>query len=123
MYKILAVEDSASNRDLIKRFLMRNEFSVVLAKDGYEAIKVAKEEMPDLILMDLGLPELNGWDATQKLKADKETSHIPIIALTAHAMTRDRTKALESGCDDIELKPFDFNSLLKKMSKLLESNN
>ena len=116
---ILLVEDNELNRDMLTRRLERNKFSVICAKDGQEGIDKSKAENPDIILMDLSLPVLDGWTAAQKLKADTTTKSIPIIALTAHAMKGDREKALEAGCDDYDTKPIDFERLLNKINSLM----
>ena len=117
--KILLVEDNDLNRDMLSRRLIKRGFTVLLALNGKEGIDKATNEKPDLILMDLSLPIINGWDATREIKANKETSNIPIIALTAHAMAEDRKKALDAGCDEYDTKPIEFNVLLDKINKLL----
>ena len=117
--KILLVEDNELNRDMLSRRLERKEFIVICAKDGQEAIDSAKSEKPDIILMDLSLPVVDGWSASKILKSDSNTQSIPIIALTAHAMKGDREKAIEAGCDDYDTKPIDFIRLLDKINKLL----
>ena len=117
--KILLVEDNDLNRDMLSRRLIKRGFTVILALNGKEGIDKAANEKPDLILMDLSLPIINGWDATREIKANKETSNIPIIALTAHAMAEDRKKALDAGCDEYDTKPIEFNVLLDKINKLL----
>jgi two-component system cell cycle response regulator DivK len=119
MPKILLVEDNEMNRDMLSRRLMRKDFEVVLAVDGQDGVNLAQSEMPDLILMDMSLPVLDGWEATRQLKAGAATGHIPIIALTAHAMSSDRDKALEAGCDDYDTKPVDLPRLLSKIEALL----
>ena len=118
--KILLVEDNELNRDMLTRRLKRKGFSVVPAKNGQEAIDMSKSENPDIILMDLSLPVIDGWTAAKKLKGDSTTKSIPIIALTAHAMKGDREKALDAGCDDYDTKPVDFERLLGKIDKLIE---
>jgi len=118
MTKILLVEDNEDNRDMLSRRLERKNFVVSLAVDGEEGVKKAGEESPDLILMDMSLPIMDGWEATQSLKNNPETANIPVIALTAHAMSSDRDKALEAGCDDYDTKPVDFKRLLEKIEKL-----
>src|SRR2546421_995996 len=120
MHKILLVEDNEMNRDMLSRRLMRKGFQVVLAVDGQSGVDMARAEAPDLILMDMSLPVLDGWEATRKLKAAPETRGIPVIALTAHAMAGDREKALEAGCDDYDTKPVEFARLLAKIQALLE---
>ena len=117
--KVLLVEDNELNRDMLSRRLERKEFIVICAKDGQEAIDSAKSEKPDIILMDLSLPVVDGWSASKILKSDSSTKSIPIIALTAHAMKGDREKAIEAGCDDYDTKPIDFERLLDKINKLL----
>jgi len=119
MHRILLVEDNEMNRDMLSRRLIRKGFEVMLAIDGQSGVEMAKTEVPDLVLMDMSLPILDGWEATRRLKADAETRQIPVIALTAHAMSSDREKALESGCDDYDTKPVDMPRLLSKIYKLL----
>jgi len=117
--KILLVEDNDLNRDMLSRRLIKRGFTVLSAVNGKEGIDKAANEKPDLILMDLSLPIINGWDATREIKANKETSSIPIIALTAHAMAEDRKKALDAGCDEYDTKPIEFDGLLDKINRLL----
>src|SRR5947207_2093499 len=119
MHKILLIEDNEMNRDMLSRRLMRKGFQVVLAVDGQSGVDMARTEAPDLILMDMSLPVLDGWEATRRLKADPRTQHIPIIALTAHAMSSDRDKTLEAGCNDYDIKPVDLPRLLSKIEALL----
>src|SRR6187397_2902671 len=119
MPKILLVEDNEMNRDMLSRRLQRKGYEVVLAMDGQSGVESAKTEAPDLVLMDMSLPVLDGWEATRRLKADAATRHIPVIALTAHAMSGDREKALEAGCDDYETKPVELPHLLAKIAALL----
>ncbi len=119
MTKTLLVEDDELNRDMLARRLTRRAYEVVIAPDGRTAIDLAESEIPDVILMDLNLPEIDGWEATRRLKSDHMTRHIPIIALTAYAMTYDRDSALEAGCNDFETKPVDFCQLLGKIDKWL----
>ena len=119
MPRILVVEDNEMNRDMLSRRLQRREYEVLLALDGRQGIAMARSESPDLILLDLSLPEIDGWEATRRLKADPATRDIPVIALTAHAMARDREKAFEAGCDDYDTKPVDFRRLLRKIETLL----
>lgn len=119
MAKILLVEDNEMNRDMLSRRLVRNGFEVVMAVNGQEGLDMAVRENPDLILMDMSLPVLDGWDATRQLKADPKTAGIPVIALTAHAMDSDRQKALEAGCDDFDTKPVELSRLLAKIDALL----
>ena len=118
MTKILLVEDNEDNRDMLSRRLERKDFVVTLAVDGQEGVDKAKAEQPDLILMDMSLPVMDGWEATREIKANPETANIPIIALTAHAMSSDREKAIEAGCDDYDTKPVDFPRLIEKIAKL-----
>ena len=115
---VLLIEDNELNRDMLKRRLERKEFTVSCAKDGQSGIDMAKNEMPDIILLDLSLPVIDGWNVARKLKADVNTKDIPIIALTAHAMKGDREKALDAGCDDYDTKPVNLEGLLNKMYKL-----
>ena len=121
MPKILLVEDNEMNRDMLSRRLQRKGYQVVLALDGQSGVELAQSEAPDLILMDMSLPVLDGWEATRKLKAAPQTRAVPIIALTAHAMAGDRERAIESGCDDYDTKPIDFRRLLVKIEMLLRS--
>ena len=122
MSKILLVEDDEMNRDMLSRRLLRKGYEIVIAMDGAHGLEMTHTENPDLILMDLSLPELDGWEATRRLKADSAYQHIPIIALTAHAMVSDREKALEAGCDDYDTKPVELPRLLAKIQALLEGN-
>jgi two-component system, cell cycle response regulator DivK len=117
--KILLVEDNEMNRDMLSRRLQRRGYDVVVALDGEEGIELARRETPDLILMDMSLPVLDGWEATRRLKSEQATQGIPVIALTAHAMRGDREQALDAGCDDYDIKPVDFPRLLAKMEALL----
>lgn len=119
MAKVLLVEDNEMNRDMLSRRLARRGYFVVVAKDGLEGVSMATHETPDIILMDMSLPEIDGWEATRRIKAAPETASIPIVALTAHAMASDREKALEAGCDDFDTKPVELSRLLEKMEKLL----
>ncbi len=119
MPKILLVEDNEMNRDMLSRRLERKGYEVVLALDGPSGVEMAQTQAPDLILMDMSLPVLDGWEATRRLKADDATKHIPVIALTAHAMSSDRDKALEAGCDDYDTKPVELPRLLGKIEALL----
>jgi CheY-like chemotaxis protein len=119
MAKILLVEDNEMNRDMLSRRLMRKGFDVVMAVDGGQAVTMAEGERPDLILMDMSLPVIDGWEATRRVKAAEATGHIPIIALTAHAMAGDREKALGAGCDDYDTKPIEMPRLLEKIDALL----
>jgi two-component system, cell cycle response regulator DivK len=119
MPKILLVEDNELNRDMLSRRLIRLGYSMTIAVDGREALEMAVLEEPDLILMDLSLPEIDGWEATRRLKASPVTQHIPVIALTAHAMSGDREKALDAGCDDFDTKPVELPRLIEKIEALL----
>ena len=119
MAKILLVEDNELNRDMLKRRLERREHEVAIAVDGAEGVEKASSEKPDIILMDLNLPILDGWEATRQIKANEDTSGIPVIALTAHAMTGDQKKAIEAGCDDYDTKPVELPRLLEKIGALL----
>lgn len=120
--KILLVEDNEMNRDMLTRRLVKKGFEVISATDGQEAINLAQSTLPSLILMDMSLPVIDGWQAAAAIKSNPQTSHIPIIALTAHAMMGDREKALKAGCDDYETKPIDLIHLLDKIKKLTEAN-
>jgi two-component system cell cycle response regulator DivK len=119
MAKILLVEDQEMNRDMLSRRLMKRGYEVVIAVDGAEGVAKARSESPDLILMDMSLPVMDGWEATRTLKGEEATRAIPVVALTAHAMNTDREKALEAGCDAYETKPVDLPKLLETMTKLL----
>jgi CheY-like chemotaxis protein len=120
MKRILIVEDNELNRDVLSRRLTRRGYDVVLANDGQHGLELARSAQPDLILMDLGMPDVDGWECSRRLKHDRATAAIPIIALTAHAMMGDREKALEAGCDDFDTKPIDFDGLVQKMDRLLQ---
>ena len=120
MPKILLVEDNEMNRDMLSRRLVRNGFEVVMATDGQKGVEMAGEEAPDLILMDISLPVIDGWEATRRIKGDPGTGTIPVIALTAHAMTQDREKAFAVGCDDFDTKPVELPRLLEKIKALLD---
>jgi two-component system cell cycle response regulator DivK len=119
MAKILLVEDNEMNRDMLSRRLERRGYEVVIAVDGREGVDLARSTAPDLILMDMSLPVIDGWEATRQLKASAEMQGVPIIALTAHAMSGDREKALEAGCDDYDTKPIELPRLLAKIEALL----
>ena len=119
MAKILVVEDNELNRDMLSRRLVRRGYEVALAVDGEDALSKARSEMPNLILMDMTLPITSGWDATRNLKRDPNTRHIPVIALTAHAMSSDRDHAIEAGCDDYDTKPIELGRLIEKIQGLL----
>ena len=120
MPKILLVEDNEMNRDMLSRRLAKRGYTLVIAVDGGAGVAMVKSEKPDLILMDMSLPVIDGWEATQQLKADPETKGIPIIALTAHAMDSDRQKAIGAGCDDFDTKPVELARLLGKIEELLK---
>ena len=121
--KILLVEDNEMNRDMLNRRLQRKGYDVIIAVNGIEAIEKVKTERPDLILMDLSLPEMDGWEATRILKADESTNSIPLIVLTAHALKTDREGAFEVGCDDFDVKPIDFQRLISKIEAQLDRYN
>ena len=121
MPRILLVEDQEMNRDMLSRRLKKRGYEVSIAVDGAEGVDKALAEIPDLILMDMSLPVMDGWEATRTLKGDDATRAIPVVALTAHAMSTDREKALEAGCDAYETKPVDLPSLLESMERLLGS--
>jgi two-component system cell cycle response regulator DivK len=121
MPKILLVEDNEMNRDMLSRRLERRSFSVIIAVDGQQGVELAQAESPDLILMDMSLPVLDGWAATRTIKDNPATANIPVIALTAHAMSGDRQKALAAGCDDYDTKPVELARLLEKMNALLDA--
>jgi CheY-like chemotaxis protein len=123
MSKILIIEDTENNRVLLTRRLKPRGHEIITADDAESGIALVESEKPDLILMDVGLPGMDGWNATRALKQNEATKHIPVIALTAHAMQGDREKALEAGCDDYETKPIDFNRLFEKMDRLLSGNS
>jgi two-component system cell cycle response regulator DivK len=119
MPRILLVEDNEMNRDMLSRRLERKGFEIVVATDGGQGVEMAKSQTPDLILMDMSLPVLDGWEATRRIKSDAATRAIPVIALTAHAMAGDEEKAREAGCDDYDTKPIDLPRLLGKIESLL----
>lgn len=119
MVRILLAEDNEMNRDMLSRRLARRGFEVLIAENGERAVAMTGSERPDLVLMDMSLPVIDGWEATRRLKADAATAAIPIIALTAHAMASDRERAMEAGCDDYDSKPVDLARLLEKIGKLL----
>jgi CheY-like chemotaxis protein len=119
MTKILYVEDNEDNIFMLTNRLQRKGFDVIVAKDGAQGVEMTRRESPDLVLMDLGLPVLDGWEAIRQLKTAPETSAIPIIALTAHAMAADRERAFDAGCNDFDTKPVDLSRLLQKVEKLL----
>jgi len=120
MTKILLVEDNEMNRDMLSRRLARHGYEIIIAIDGVEGIEKALSESPDIILMDMSLPVVNGWEATRQLKSAQETSNIPVIALTAHAMAGDRERALNAGCDDYDTKPVELDRLIGKITTLLD---
>lgn len=120
MPRILLVEDNEMNRDMLSRRLQRKGYEVLIALDGEAGVRLAAEARPDLILMDMSLPAVDGWEATRRIKSLSETASIPVIALTAHVMAGDRDKALEAGCDDYDSKPVEFERLLGKILALLE---
>ncbi len=123
MKRILLVEDNEMNRDMLRRRLQRRGFDVIIAVDGQAGIETAESQLPDLILMDMSLPRVDGWDATRHLKADPSTQSIPVIALTAHAMEGEREKALAAGCNDYDTKPVDLKRLVEKIESLLENKD
>jgi CheY-like chemotaxis protein len=123
MAKILLVEDNEMNRDMLSRRLQRKGFSVVMAEDGRQGVAMAASESPDLILLDMSLPLVDGWEAARQIKAGAATRHIPIVALTAHAMSGDREKALQAGCDEYDTKPVEFTRLLAKIESILRSKS
>jgi CheY-like chemotaxis protein len=119
MAKLLLIEDNEMNRDMLSRRLERRGYQMLIAVDGEQGVSLAQTEKPDLILMDMSLPVLDGWEATRRLKAAPDTKGIPIIALTAHAMTSDEQKAREAGCDDFDTKPIELPRLLEKIQRLM----
>ena len=119
MASILLVEDNELNRDMLSRRLQRRGYSVLIAVDGEEGVRLASEVNPDLILMDLSLPGIDGWEATRRLKGDPATVSMPVIALTAHALSEDEGRARDAGCDDFDIKPIEFDRLLGKIGALL----
>src|SRR5579863_7429452 len=119
MPRVLLVEDNEMNRDMLSRRLTRRGFEVSLAADGQTGVEMAERESPDIILMDMSLPVVDGWEATRRLKANQATQSIPLIALTAHAMAGDRDRAMQAGCDDYDTKPIEFPRLIEKMDRLL----
>jgi len=123
MPKILLVEDNEMNRDMLSRRLQRKGFDVAIAVDGRQGVQMAQDATYDLILMDMSLPEVDGWDATRQLRTAPATKDVPIIALTAHAMSGDRDKAIEAGCDDYDTKPIELERLLGKIQALLDRNH
>ncbi|MCP4716277.1 MAG: response regulator [Deltaproteobacteria bacterium] len=123
MPKILLIEDNEMNRDMLSRRLSRRGYELVIAADGEQGLAIVQSEMPDLILMDMSLPVLDGWEATRRLKSAPETRSIPVIALTAHAMAGDKAKALSAGCDDYDTKPVEFHRLLEKIQRHLDNRD
>jgi CheY-like chemotaxis protein len=122
MPKVLLVEDNEMNRDMLSRRLTRRGFEVVFAADGQQGVDLARSEKPDIILMDMSLPVMDGWEATRRIKADAAMRRIPVIGLTAHAMSGDREKAIEAGCDDYDSKPVEIDRLLGKINRLLNAD-
>jgi len=122
MPKVLLVEDNEMNRDMLSRRLTRRGFEVVFAADGQQGVDLARSEKPDIILMDMSLPVMDGWEATRRIKADGTMRRIPVIGLTAHAMSGDREKAIEAGCDDYDSKPVEIERLLGKINRLLNGD-
>jgi len=120
MKKLLLVEDNEMNRDMLSRRLIRSGYEVVLALDGAQGVALAASEAPDVVLMDMSLPVLDGWEATRRLKSDPKTRTLPVIALTAHAMAGDEAKARQAGCDDFDTKPVEYTRLLSKIEGLLQ---
>ena len=119
MTKVLLVEDNEMNRDMLSRRLTRRGFQVVCAVDGQQGVDLARSENPDIILMDMSLPVMDGWEATRRIKSDGNTRNVLVIGLTSHAMSGDREKAIEAGCDDYDTKPVDLDRLLEKIEHLL----
>ena len=119
MTKVLLIEDNEMNRDMLSRRLTRRGFDVVFAADGKQGVALARSEKPDIILMDMSLPVMDGWEATRCVKADDATRSVPVIGLTAHAMSGDREKAIEAGCDDYDTKPVEIDRLIGKIERLL----
>ena len=119
MTKVLVVEDNEMNRDMLSRRLTRRGFQVIFAVDGQQGVDLARSERPDIILMDMSLPVIDGWEATRRVKSDDATCGVPVIGLTAHAMAGDREKAIEAGCDDYDTKPVELERLIGKMERLL----
>ena len=119
MAKVLLIEDNEMNRDMLSRRLIRRGFQVVFAMDGQQGVDLARSERPDIILMDMSLPIIDGWEATRRVKADDATRSVPVIGLTAHAMSGDREKAIEAGCDDYDTKPVELDRLIGKIERLI----
>jgi CheY-like chemotaxis protein len=120
MPRLLIVDDNEQNRDMLSRRLQRRGFDVLLANDGRAAVEMARAEKPDLILMDMNMPQLDGWEATRQIKAEPEVSSVPVIGLTAHALEGDRERALEAGCTEYHTKPVDFPKLMAQIEALLQ---
>ena len=123
MTKVLLVEDNEMNRDMLSRWLARRGYEVAVAGDGEEALVKARSEKPDVVLMDLGLPKLDGWEATRRLKSMPDTHHLPVIALTGYVTAADRDRALNAGCDDFDVKPVDIDRLIMKIEQLIGPNS
>jgi CheY-like chemotaxis protein len=119
MAKVLLVEDNEMNRDILSRRLSRRGYVVVFAMDGLQGVEMARSEKPDIILMDMSLPMMDGWEATRRIKSDDAMRNVPVIGLTAHAMSGDREKALKAGCDDYDTKPVELDRLIEKIERLL----
>jgi two-component system, cell cycle response regulator DivK len=120
MTKVLLVEDNEMNRDMLSRRLVRRGYEVVFAVDGQQGVDLARSEKPDIILMDMSLPVMDGWEATRRVKSDETTRAVPVIGLTSHAMSGDREKAIAAGCDDYDTKPVEIDRLIEKMQRLLD---
>jgi two-component system, cell cycle response regulator DivK len=123
MPKLLLVEDNEMNRDMLSRRLTRRGYQVAIAIDGAQGVEMARTEAPDLVLMDMSLPVIDGWEATRQIKSSEQTRHLPVIGLTAHAMAGDREKALQAGCDDYDTKPIELERLIKKVETLLQGQH
>ena len=123
MPKILLVEDNEMNRDMLSRRLIRRGFEVLTASDGWRGMELARSDRPDVILMDMSLPDIDGWETTRRLRADETVAKIPIIALTAHALVSDRERCIEAGCDDYDSKPVEFDRLLSKIAAVLNGRH
>jgi CheY-like chemotaxis protein len=121
MARVLLVEDNEVNRDMLSRRLTRRGFQVIFAVDGQQGVDLARSEKPDIILMDMSLPVMDGWEATRRVKSDDATRNVPVIGLTAHAMSGDREKAIEAGCDDYDTKPVELDRLIGKIERLLSA--
>jgi CheY-like chemotaxis protein len=123
MTKVLLVEDNEMNRDMLSRRLIRRGFEVIFAVDGQQGVDLARSQRPDIILMDMSLPVIDGWEATRRVKSDDATRGVPVIGLTAHAMSGDRERAIEAGCDDYDTKPVELDRLIGKIERLLGTAN